>query len=456
MEETKKTLVFAGVAVALVLLAFIFSPKRITPESFLDQGEPFFPEFTDPNEATTLEVIEYDETTGSPRPFKVTFENGRWTIPSHHNYPADARDQLAQTAAGVIQIRKDDYRSDNVSDHEAFGVIDPLEESAGLAGRGRRVTIKSSGGNVLADFIIGNEVEGRENIRFVRVPDQKRVYAARVDLELSTRFEDWINTDLLEVTKAGLEQVVINDYSINERTRSVERRGSLELNKEDGKWQSPAVSSGRMLDTAAVNELLTTLDSLTIVGVRPKPEGLSQSLKQDEASAQVSQSDLMSLQSKGFFFTRDGQLMSNEGELIAYASNGVKYTLRFGEVVYGSGLALTAGITGDEADGQQEGGENRYLFVTTEFDESRFPEPPRPSDEEFLKKPDSLLTEADRENKNLHSAYETWKRKVERGRERSQELNEHYSDWYYVISSEDFEKLHPSRSDLIVAKTEES
>ena len=99
MDETKKTLTFVAVAVVLAILAFIAAPSKFTPEAFLDQGEPFFPEFVDPNTATTLEVIDYDEATGSAHPFKVTYENGEWTIPSHHGYPADGKDRLAQTAA---------------------------------------------------------------------------------------------------------------------------------------------------------------------------------------------------------------------------------------------------------------------------------------------------------------------------------------------------------------------
>ncbi|GAI41134.1 unnamed protein product, partial [marine sediment metagenome] len=201
MNENKKTVLFAGVAVVLVALALIFVPQRITPDAFLEQGEPFFPEFTDPNEAITLEVLDFDEATGAAHPFKVTFENGRWIIPSHHNYLADGKDRLARTAAGVIDIKKDDFRSDNVSDHEACGVIDPLDETAGLTGRGQRVTIKGSNQQVLADFIIGLPVENREGFRFVRVPEQKRVYAARMDIDISTEFKDWIEADLLKVDK---------------------------------------------------------------------------------------------------------------------------------------------------------------------------------------------------------------------------------------------------------------
>ena len=54
MSELKLTGIFAGVALVLAVLAFLISPGRITPEQFMDQGEVFFPQFTDPNQATTL------------------------------------------------------------------------------------------------------------------------------------------------------------------------------------------------------------------------------------------------------------------------------------------------------------------------------------------------------------------------------------------------------------------
>ncbi len=192
MSEIKKTMTFGGVALVLVLLALITAPRQTTPDAFVDRGEAFFPDFTDPNVATTLEVIEFNDETAAASPFKVAFQDGRWTIPSHHDYPADGKDRLAKTAAGVIGITKDDFRSDNVSDHEVCGVIDPLDETTSLTGRGKRVTIKGEGEEVLADLIIGNEIEGRENFHFLRVPGQKRVYASKIDIDISTKFEDWI------------------------------------------------------------------------------------------------------------------------------------------------------------------------------------------------------------------------------------------------------------------------
>ncbi len=455
MDETQKTMTFAGVAVVLAALALIFAPKRITPEAFLDQGEPFFPEFTDPNAAVTLEVIDYDEETGSARPFKVTFAEGRWSIPSHHDYPADGKDRLAKTAAGVIQLKKDDFRSDNVSDHEACGVIDPLDEAAGLSGRGERVTVKGANDVVLADIILGRPVEQREGFRFMRLPNQKRVYAARADVDISTEFADWIETDLLEVTKPNIDRVELRDYSINERTFSVDQRDRLVLSLEDGRWIADKMRNDQQVDSAKMQTLLSTLDDLRIVGVRPKPEGLSASLKEVSGEKGISQMDVMSLQQKGFYFSRDGQLLSNEGELQIHTTQGIDYTLRFGEVVYGSGLAVTAGMAGDSLQQQSSSAQNRYLFITCQFDESAFPEPEKPTGTEYLKKPDTTWTDQDRENKRLQDAYDRWQRNAEKNRRAAEELNARFADWYYVISADSFEKLQLKRVDLVVKKKEE-
>ncbi len=454
MNENKKTVVFAGVAVALAILALIFAPRRITPDAFLDQGEPFFPEFTDPNEAITLEVIDFDEATGAARPFKVTFENGRWIIPSHHDYLADGKDRLARTAAGVIDIKKDDFRSDNVSDHEACGVIDPLDETAGLTGRGQRVTIKGDNQQVLADFIIGLPVENREGFRFVRVPEQKRVYAARMDIDISTEFKDWIEADLLQVDKNKIDRVELRDYSINERTGSVQQRDDLMLNLKDGEWKESKMKSDHQVDSVQMQTVLTTLEELTIVGVRPKPAGLSASLKKSSEGQAISQSGVRSLQSKGFYFTRDGRLLSNEGELQVHTKGGISYTLRFGEVVYGSGLAVTAGVDVDSGEEQSSAAQNRYLFITTDFDETAFPEPKKSVNTDFLKKPDSLWTDEDQDNKALQDTYDRWQRDVENARGINDELNARFADWYYVISAESFEKLRLKRQDLVVKREE--
>lgn len=447
MNESKKTVSFVGVALLLAVLAWLVSPRPYTPEAFADQGQAFFPQFTDPNVATTLEVVDIDQTTGLARPFKVTFRNGRWTIPSHHDYPADAKDRLAKTAAGVIDIKKDDFRTDNSAEFEKLGVIDPTDAtSTGIARRGKRVTLKDINDGILADFIVGHDVEGRAGFKFVRVPGEKRVYAVRMTVDLSTNFEDWIDRDLLQVGAPDLAVIDVRDYSINERTGSVDQRESWTLAKAGDQWQFGKGGKGGKPDSTKMADLVKALDSLTIVGVRPKPAGLSAALRAEPGSG-LTNTDMLDLQNKGFYLTRDGQLLSNEGEMQVATRDGVVFTLRFGEVLYGSGLAVTAGAP--DTTGQRGPAENRYLFVSAAFDPAVVTRPKEPSNTEFKTKPESSWSDVDRANKALQDELDRWKARVDSGRQRAQELNNRFANWYYVISEGTFTKLDIKRSALM-------
>jgi hypothetical protein len=185
--------------------------------------------------------------------------------------------------------------------------------------------------------------------------------------------------------------------------------------------------------------------------VRPKPEGITQGLKKTSEGIQISTQDMLSLQSKGYFFTRDGSLLSNEGELQARTTDGITYTLRFGEVAYGSGFEVSAGMENPENAGNQTA-ENRYLFITADFDPAYFDEPSSPKNTDFLNKADSLYTDEDRRNKELYTAHEEWKRKIETGQQLSEMLTNRFAGWYYVISEDSFKKLRLTRSELITEK----
>ena len=463
MDEMRKTLIFVAAAALVAFVAFLAAPGDLTPEAFSDRGEMFFPDFTDPNAAASLEVIDFDEETGRIDAFNVVFKGTRWRIPSHHNYPADDKDRLARTAAGLIDVRKDDVVAEVAADHESLGVVDPLDESvASLAGRGKRVSIKDGNDNLLADLIVGKNVPGREGrYRYLRVPGQKRTYAARFDVDVSSRFGDWIEKDLLEVDLDRIEQVTLKDYSIDESTRVLDQRDTIVLTRGDPDWTANRMRSGQKVDGVKIEDLLKALDELTIVGVRPKPAGLSRSLEDNDEGISLNREALVSLQEKGYYFTRDGQLVSNEGEAQVRSKDGVVYTLRFGEIVYGAGEAVTAGteMSGQggpggpgRADGPGGLGENRYLFITTRFDAGVFPEPRKPADTGFQARADSLWTNADRTDANLHEKHEAWKRNVENGRRTSADLNTRFAQWYYVISADSFDRIHLRRGDLVTSE----
>ncbi len=361
-RETTKTLIFVAVAAALMGAALVNAPDRRKDEAFSDVGDPFFPGFKDPNDCTSLEVVDYDPETSYRTPFKVQLKDGKWTIPSHYDYPADGKDRLVKTSVGVMDLKKDALRSESVADHEKLGVVDPLDAKATtLKGQGKRVTLKDGSDKVLADLIIGKEVEGHPGQRFVRVPGQKRTYAVNVKLDLSTRFADWIETNLLKLDAGKVRKVAFNSQKLEVvgagRARVIPGE-VVTIERKDGMtpWTLPGVTipAGKELDTEKLSALTTALGDVKIVGVRTKPAGLTRELgatgdikgidKLDDRTAMTLATELAR---RGFFLVEGGKVLSNQGDITVSTEDGAAYTLRFGEAYIASGEALSKGI--DEA-----------------------------------------------------------------------------------------------------------
>jgi hypothetical protein len=292
-------------------------------------------------------------------------------------------------------------------------------------------------------------VEGRPGYNFVRVSDQNRVYAARTDIDISTRFNDWIETNLLRVERDDVKRTVLNEYQIDERTGAVRRRGEFIVDwVEDYVWTANDVPAGMEVDYVQMNLLVGGIMGLEIVGVRPKPEGLSGNLRQAFQERTITNADLQTMQSRGFYPTQAGDMLSNEGELLVRTEEAVLYTLRFGEIVYGSGNAVAIG---DETSDDEEAGvgENRYVLITAEFDPSGLPEPPQPSNRDFENKAEGQWTDADRENNERADLYAQWERRTETGQRRAEELATRFAKWYYVISAGSYNRVHKTRDDFL-------
>src|SRR5262249_10077368 len=129
------------------------------------------------------------------------------------------------------------------------------------------------------------------------------------------------------------------------------------------------LAEGEELNTDKVNDLKTALDDLKIVDVQRKPPGLSRDLKTEEGIA-IDAPTLLSLQSRGFFIV-EGQLWSNEGDVVANTKDGVDFIPRFGEIAVGTESDQTGAdqSAGDEKKDKEPAkpGSNRYLFVTARF-----------------------------------------------------------------------------------------
>jgi hypothetical protein len=486
MKELHKTLIFVGVALVLTGAAVIRLPGRATDSAsaFNDQGKPFFPAFKDPLACTDLEVVDYDPTTATASRFQVKFKDGKWVIPSHYNYPADARDRLAKTAGGVMDLTKDTIRSDRVEDHEELGVIDPLDnQTTSLRGRGKRVTLRDASERVQADYIIGKEVsrepsKGTEKAtqHYVRVPGQKRTYGVNLRVDPSTKFADWIETNLLKVDTFKIRKVVFDNYKVDIEERTVTPGDGLSIARKEssGPWTlSAEIPAGQELNTEKINDMITALGDLKIVGVRPKPPGLSRDLRTNEGALKPSQnSSIVSLAGRGFYPLRDGRVLSNQGDVIISTEEGIVYTLRFGEVTFATGDALTAGAEESAEKEKQKaeakkaegtGTESRYLMVTVSFDPALIPEPPpEPEgpltipDDPFQLAPDDpkRIAEEKAEKEKADRKKAERDKKIADGRKRAEELTDRFANWYYVTPGTSFRSISLDRAALL--KTREA
>lgn len=398
MTESRKTAAFAVVAAILALTAWAVSPRGGSTSGGAERGQPFFAELTDPNAAASLEVITYDEQASTPKPFKVQNRNGRWTIPSQYNYPADGGERLANIAAALIAMKKDDVASELPADQERCQVLDPLDETLPSAkGRGIRIIVNGVNDRTLADVIVGAAVEGRPSYRYARLPGSNRTYVARVEgLDVSTKFQDWIETNLLKVDRPEIDQILVRNYSVSARN-SIDAMEVVPLRKRaEDVWTIEGPDGSAATDTFTMNLLVTRLVELAIQGVRPKPPSMTATLTAAPGSARVSRADIDDLAAKGFFFGEGGQPLSSYGEVLVHTSAGIFYALRFGNLVDEASSTTDASALG------------RYLFISVGLDA-----------------------------------------KVDKAAaERADVLRARFAPWYYVVSEDSVRKIRLRRNEL--------
>jgi hypothetical protein len=371
--------------------------------------------FTDVSKAKRLRIVRVNEDTATRSDFEVAEQNGLWSIPSKDGYPADAAAQMAEAATSLMDRKILSVESKNASDHEIYGVIDPLSPKLepGQKGVGTRVTMYDEKKEPLVDLIIGKAVKGAEGQRYVREAGRDIVYVIEIDRsKLSTNFEDWIEKDLLKLNAWDLQQADIKDYSAalvrvmtpEGPSLGIDRDDRAELsfayNDADGKWTPLKLrkfekkgESGEYVDFTlaadeelneeSLNALKTALDDLKIVDVVRKPAGLSADLKAGDEFVK-NEAAFVDLISKGFTAPNIGEgsqdIISSDGEVVVTTKNGAEYVLRFGNltnVASGENPEDAAAAAAAAAVGEQKSNDDvhRYMFVMARHNKAAVKQP---------------------------------------------------------------------------------
>lgn len=514
MKESTQTLLFILAAVVSVLAASWSRPTDVTYRVDDLIGKPLFPPF-ESEEATAMRIVRFDEETATLREFEVAEDKGVWSIPSKGGYPADAERQMAEASTGVVGLDILSIASQDASDHAEYGVVEPSPSlEVGQTGVGTRVTLESSGGEKLVDLIIGKAVKGADDQRFVRKPSQDVVYTVAVDpSKFSTKFEDWIEADLLKINTWDIARVEVKDYSAElvmqgmRPALALDPRADLTVAYDDAesKWtpydlkeydrdaenyKSFELKETEELNDATLTDLKNAVGELKIVDVERKPTGLSGDLKAGEDLFKDKNS-IQSLMQRGFAPVGSAsggtEVLSSEGEVILTQKDGVEYVLRFGKLQLSDDEEAPTEdkpAEGEEADAKKATGVNRYLFVMARYNDKMIPAPEleevpaEDTEEEAAEEPtedaaqpaegaEAAAEEAPAEEdkakadaaakrdeiiKSNQRKEDEYKSKVEAAKKRVAELNERFGDWYYVISDEVYKKVAIGRDELVKTK----
>ena len=496
-----RTSLFLLGGLGMLLLGWLAQPRYQSREVKPEAERILFPELTDVQKAASLEVVKYDEELATLQPFKVVQAGGVWVLPSHQNYPADARDHLAAAATELVDLESLDVVSSSAADHETYGVIEPDPEKIkpGMVGVGELIEIRDAGGNKLARLVVGKEdkrpgtsAAGGKKLRFVRKAGQDPVYRVEIDTsKFTTRFDDWIEKDLLKLSPWDVRRAVLDDYSLG----AVESGGRIRVEQnrkdrievayddKDQRWtlarleafgggpeaKLETLGEAEELASPRLNDLRNALGDLKIVDVVRKPAGLSAELKAEEKFT-ADEEAVRSMQQRGFLPLKSGDILSTDGETIVGMKDGVEYVLRFGagtSVGNGSGEDVAA----DDATG-------RYLLVMARFNESLLEKPvleevpgDAPATEgaaaeggeqgaaDQLKAADEAEAKAqaalearravERDNRRRQDDYDA---KVKAAQRRVRDLNARFADWYYIVPTKEYAKIHLNRAAVVQPK----
>jgi hypothetical protein len=495
MNPWAKTALYLTAAAGLALSVYATRPVSKDVAMLSDVGKPLAPALEsavkkDPASVKSLEVISYDQQAAKVRAFKVAFDGTRWSIPSHSGYPADAADKVARAAAAFDGLVRERLVTEKKSDHASLGVLAPDDETAiatGAQGVGTRVTMRDAAGQPLADLIIGKAVEdpaasqfsAPSSRRYVREAAGDRVYVASLGEGFSTKFVDWVETDLLRVNPEQVVGVMLDQYKIDQQAGRFTDVTNVTLTRPPNNPADPnalrpwmltttpggGLDPGQILNAARVDELLTTLSGLRIVGVRRKPANLAKVMADPSGDTGIGVAEQISLRTRGFFVSPEGRLLSNEGQLIVQCADGVTYTLWIGEAVPDSEDAASGGqvggATGDQTP-RTSTGTARYMMVMAVFDPATLPpSPTKPAaliDAEAklaAASDDAAKAQAQQQVQTLSDQFKrellAWQSRKDAGEKRAQALANRFADWYYVIDAGSLEKLRPTRAQLQMA-----
>ncbi|MEC9094098.1 MAG: DUF4340 domain-containing protein [Planctomycetota bacterium] len=442
MKPVQTTIILSSLAAVSLILAVSvnYSTLPETDDQHELIGEVFYPDFVDVQQATSMELVVWESEKKETRQFKINKVNDLWVIPDHSDYPVESPDRLRETAGSVMNITRLSLAGSSREEHDRLGVVDPSSDEAKLKDSqdiGDRIRLMDDSKNVICDFIIGKAVDAeaenevsteRELVKgeryYIRQPDQNETYVARLDLNISTEFSEWIDSDLLQIGNAEVNKIQAKNYEVafkplkefgGQRVPLRDKFEEVAATKEDFSWKLEGLKEEtEEIESTPLDDLARQFKNLSIIDVRPKPTyedsetkvlngdltvNLPEGVDRQDARF-IQEQAVQVLGQEGFILgfedetnLKSPSLLSRNGELSFATDDGLIYHLVFGNDVKMAGNSFEFAKVEDKEEKKDDGKTNeetdespadknekqgKIMSVHVTFDETLIKKPSKP------------------------------------------------------------------------------
>ncbi len=251
----RKTVLILAVATLALALAAVFSRQDST--AIVGQGEPLFPELMSRiNDAGQVLGTSSDGT------FTISRRDDGWVVKEKFDYPADA-DKVRRLLLGTAQLKRIEPKTRKPELYAQLGVEDVDADGS----ESLKFTLKNTGGDALADFILGTRrpATGDPGLSeyYVRVAGDSQAWLVEGKLPEDKNPINWIDRDILEIEPKRVRAVRVT-YA--DGRKLIVRRDSPDA----GDFQLAGLPKGAEIkDVYAVNGIGNGLTNLSLDDVRP-------------------------------------------------------------------------------------------------------------------------------------------------------------------------------------------
>lgn len=246
-RELLKSLALGVAALVGLVLWLKFQPVPPADWSEKGAGEALCPGFTDAAQPRRVTILRPKETEGETALSEIRLEREKngWVVKTAEDAPADSPDRMTTVLAPLLRLtvlsslgemNADADEAAALEFHRSCRLLDPAGAApSDLADAGVRLTVAGGEGETFADLIIGGVPEGSakdRDIRYVRLAGEDAVFTADFSGEaldetgqekalpylerLSTDPIDWMNRDLLRVSRWNIARMTLYEIAVDE------------------------------------------------------------------------------------------------------------------------------------------------------------------------------------------------------------------------------------------------